>query len=146
MQPDLLFSAANEQNYADHQHCHPEQTERRLRGYGIRQQHGHHRADDVEQHVQQHRGAQQSGAVVRVGQQQTERKGVEKLLQIGVIQAEQQRRNEGARLLPVPRETAGQQAAEHHKPIQMGQPFITKHIHIPFPRDTLFTTSINAAA
>ena len=39
-----------------------------------------------------------------------------------------------------------QQAAEHHKPIQMGQPFITKHIHIPFPRDTLFTTSINAAA
>ena len=39
-----------------------------------------------------------------------------------------------------------QQAAEHHKPIQMGQPFITKHIHIPFPRDTLFTTSINAVA
>ena len=37
-------------------------------------------------------------------------------------------------------------AAEHHKPIQMGQPFITKHIHIPFPRDTLFTTSINAVA
>ena len=32
------------------------------------------------------------------------------------------------------------------KPIQMGQPFITKHIHIPFPRDTLFTTSINAVA
>ena len=32
------------------------------------------------------RGAQQPGAVVRVGQQQTERKGVEKLLQIGVVQ------------------------------------------------------------
>lgn len=53
------------------------------------------------------------GAVVRVGQQQTKRKGVEKLLQIGVIQAEQQCRNEGARLLPVPRKTAGQQTAEH---------------------------------
>ena len=63
--------------------------------------------------MQQHRGTQQSGAVVRVGQQQTERKGVEKLLQIGVIQSEQQCRNEGARLLPVPRKTAGQQTAEH---------------------------------